>query len=188
MSFKHLRAAALSAGVVGAIALPSPVTASADPCVSSTPSTTSFSDSPVDAGALAPEVTGGAVSLDVGCGLTANYTIPDQPFGMLSGDFLGWFLNTDNSASTGSRTGFAGSDFAIGRKDTSAALLKYNPVTDGFDVVKVLPTAGDFGATVNLNDLGATGAATMTIAGAASWTSPSTGNSFNDWVPDIGQP
>src|SRR4051794_24500169 len=188
MPLKHLRAAALSAGLVGAIALPLPAAASADPCTSSTATTTSFADSGVDGGALAPEVTGGAMSVDGGCVLTASYTVPDQPFGMLSSDFLSWFIDTDGNAATGARTAFAGADYAIGRTDTTAALLKYNAVTDGFDVVKSLTTFGDFGASVNLNDVNAISGARMTVAGAGSWTSPSTGSKFYDWVPDVGQP
>ena len=187
MSLKPLRSAALPLCLLGVVALGSPTVASADPCASSTPNTVSYSDSAVDAGLLAPEITGGTVSLDSSCSLALSYSIPDQSFGMLPSDFMGWFIDTDGNAATGSQSGFTGADYAIGRTDTGAALTKYNPASGKWEAVKAVGTVGDFGAQASLNDLATTSGATMKVAGAGSWTSSSTGNEYMDFVPDVGQ-
>src|SRR4051812_37920875 len=85
-------------------------------CSSSAVNSTSYADTIGDADAgLAPDIASGAIAIDASCGVTATYAVTNRSYGMLSGDFVSWYLDTDNNAATGSQSGFKGADLAIGR-------------------------------------------------------------------------
>ena len=106
----YRRGAALCALSCGALMLVGSGSASAATCYSSTPNSTTYADSPFDGDAgLAPEITAGHISLDSGCNLSLTYSIGNAS-DMVAGDFVGWFVDTDNNAATGASSGFAGAD------------------------------------------------------------------------------
>jgi hypothetical protein len=161
--------------------------ASATTCYSSTPNSTTYSDSPVDGDyGLAPEITAGNVSLDAGCNLTVSYSIGNAA-SMVDGDFVGWFIDADNSAATGVPSGFAGADYALGRLPSGFSVLsRYNAATDSFDYLKDAVPAGAFGVRTNIGDFESPTSATFTFAGAASWDGAY--DSYYDFAPEPGSP
>jgi hypothetical protein len=182
-----LRRALLASAIAAVVGTVGAETASAAPCVSSTANSTSYAD-PLGDGdyGLAPDIASGSVALDGACNFTLTYSIPGQS-SMLSDDFLGWFINSDNSLSTGSQAGFEGADYAVGRLSSgSSTLLKYNPATGKFETYKVAQPSGAFGVQTALSDYDATQGATFAIAGASSWDGAY--DTYFDFAPNVGLP
>lgn len=135
----------------------------------------------------APDASSLGISLDGNCLLTVSYGISNQ--GQLyNGDFLSWFIDTDGNAATGIRSGYVGADYAVARTAAGAAILRYDAVAEDFDTPTALLPVGQFGAQLDLSAVSGLGARAITIAGASSWKSGSTGTTYYDWVPNPGLP
>lgn len=151
-----------------------------------TPTTQNFADAFADEGTgLAPDVVSVNVAVDGNCTASISAGISNQS-SMESGDFFGWFLNTDGNAATGSPSGFTGADLAIARGPGAAQLLPWSASTAQFVDGPSIATAGLFGVAFTLDGYVPYGPRTVTIAGAASWTNASTGSRFYDWAPEPG--
>ena len=181
----HRRGAALCALTCSALMLFGGGSASATACYSSTPNSTTYADSAFDGEyGLAPEITAGNVSLDSGCNLSLTYSIGNAS-SMVDGDFIGWFVDTDNNAATGLSSGFAGADYALGRLPSGfSSLSRYNAATGSWEHVKEAVPTGAFGVRTNVGDFESATSTTFTVAGAASWDGAY--DSYYDFAPEPG--
>lgn len=161
-------------------------TALAATCSSATENGISYGDPYGDAmSGLAPDIVGGAIVSVSNCGFGVGYEVGDQA-AMADGDFLSWFIDTDDNLTTGSPSGFRGADHALGRLPNGyVGLSRYNSATGSFDVVKEGFPLGEFGAGVHLSDFDASPGVTFRVAGGSSWRSPS-GASYFDFAPNTG--
>ncbi len=135
----------------------------------------------------APDASSLGVSMDGNCLMTVSYGIFNQDQ-LYAGDILSWFIDADGNAATGIGSGYVGADYGVARTATGAALLRYDHVTDSFGTPTAITPIGQFGAQFDLSALSGLGARAITIAGASSWKSSSTGTSYYDWVPSPGLP
>ena len=106
---------------------------------------------------------------------------------MLDGDFLSWFVNTDNDTATGSSFGFTGADYVIGRLPSGfVGVGRYSAATGTFELMSEGQPSGAFGARAHLGGFDPSTGTTFRVAGGASWTSSATGNSYHDFAPNPG--
>lgn len=191
MSEKHARrarrryAALLAAAGLTAAALPSV----AHGACASSPVNQSFSDpvGEVPAG-LAPDASSLNLSLDSSCVATISYGIADQSE-LYAGDVLITFIDADGNAATGVKGGgYVGADYSVVRDFDEAIVVRYDAVADRFTTSTPATPIGSFGAQFDLAALGGLGSRVVKIAGATSWESASTGNTYYDWVPSPGLP
>lgn len=109
-----------------------------------------------------------------------------QPGGDGRGDFVSWFIDTDDNVATGSQSGFRGADHVLGRLPNGyVGLSRYNASTGRYDVVKEGFPLGEFGGGVHLSDFDASPGVTFRVAGGNSWTSTS-GAAYFDFAPNNG--
>jgi hypothetical protein len=154
--------------------------AMAETCASSTPSQAAFPHTPQEQ--LVPKVVAIQVTVDGACQLTVQDTVTDRPSGLIDGDSLAWYLNTDGNPSTGSPL-FAGADFVVmllGSYPDRPMLIPY--ASGEFDVEAGTPVARTgFGFTVNINQLNATPGA-FTMVGVSQWRGI---RSYTDFIPPV---
>ncbi len=180
-SRQHLPAILLGLSLLGAT-LPGGAQAA---CVTA-PTTQNFADAFADEGTgYAPDVVSLNVAVDSNCTASISAGISNQS-SMESGDFFGWFVNTDGNPATGAPSGFTGADLAIARVPGAAQLLPWSASSAAFVDGPPIATAGLFGAAFNLDGYVPYGPRTITIAGGSSWTNPSTGSRVYDWAPEPG--
>lgn len=181
--FKSTRrafAALIAAGCAAALAAPS-----ADAACISTPVNQQFADTIGDAPTdLAPEISALTVSVDSSCGATFGYAIVGQDE-LWPGDFLGWFIDADGNASTGSPSAFVGADYSLGRDSDSALLMRWDSGAGKFVAAGTPTLVGPFGVQVDLSSISGFGSRVITVAGGSSWRS-SSGTSYFDWAPTPG--
>ncbi len=161
-------------------------TALAATCSSATENGITYGDPYGDAeGELAPDIVEGAVVSVSNCDFGVGYDVGNQA-AMAEGDFLSWFINTDDNLATGLPSGFPGADHVLGRLPNGyVGLSRYNAATGSYDIVKDGFPLGEFGAGVHLSDFNASPGVTFRVAGGSSWTSPS-GASYYDFAPETG--
>jgi hypothetical protein len=176
------RIAALATTAVAALAAAGPAHAA---CSSSTPSTTSFADSPTDGDSgLAPEIHTVAAAVDGACHVTVD---PGVTYPLITGDSVFVYVDTDGNPATGDPV-FQGADRAIGTLGGYPPLMgAWNPATATMsfaDGQQLTPYAnGGFEAT--LDQLGIAASPTTTALRAASmWEGPL--DDYFDFAPDAG--
>ena len=160
--------------------------AAAATCTSATENAVTYNDAYGDAeGGLAPDIVRGAVLTVSNCGFGVAYDVGNQA-AMADGDFVGWFIDTDDNRATGSQTGFPGADHAIGRLANGYVdLSRYSAATDSFETVREGFPLGEFGAGVSLSDFDASPQVTFRVAGASLWMDPY-GGAYFDFAPEAG--
>lgn len=181
-----LRLILLASCCVLAVAVLIPTSAAAA-CVNSQPASASMADNPYDSEAgLAPEVTALTVAINSSCGINFSFNIIGQP-GLLSGDFVGWMLDTDNNRATGAALGSYGADYAVGMGSAGiASVLRWTGTT--WSTVALAARTSEYGVSTTLDTIGASFGVPIHVIGSASWESSVTGDTFYDWVPEPGLP
>jgi PASTA domain len=147
----------LACAVAGALSLAGSAGAQ---CYSSTPSSTSYADSPFDGDSgLAPEIATVGVAIDAACDYSVN---PGVATSLFQGEAVFEYINTDGNASTGSPV-FNGADVAIGSLGVNGAdppplLGRWDPATATFSFTggPSLSPVGNGGFSATLDQLGVT--------------------------------
>jgi hypothetical protein len=160
-------------------------------CYSSTPAGLTWSDSPLDGDAgLAPEILGVTANLDASCRLAVQDVIAGAPSpgGLVDGDAVGIYLNTDGNPATGSPL-WNGADRAViivgaTGPDLPPGLGTWNGVDFTFGPWLAPYGGGGFSAT--LDELGVAAPATLGIRTGAIWSDGVT--VYGDLAPEVGQP
>lgn len=147
-------------------------------CSASMPSTAGFPHTPTQSGV--PQVSAVNVSVDAACNLTITDTITNRAAGLQPGDALTWYLNTDQTTTTGDPN-LGGADVAVFLQGSTGAatLVPWNPDAGRLDTTlttTVMRT--NFGFTAGLAALSAVPGNVGMIAAASS-----TGSTDTDFIP-----
>jgi PASTA domain-containing protein len=176
-------------GMAAAVALMAVPAASQAACSSSTPSSQAIADSPVDGQAgLAPEMAGVGITVDGACGVSFDPVLTNRPSGLIDGDGVGIYVDTDGNPATGSPT-FNGADRVIitaglTGPDTPPGLGTWNGATFDFTSAPLLPAVGQGGARAVLDQLGVAAPGTINVRVATIWLGVF--DSYGDFAPEPG--
>lgn len=185
-----LRLTAALPAVCALVALAPQTAAAAAPCVSATPAIVTQADSPSDAEAGAPELSGVRATVNADCTVSVRLSV-DNRDALRPDDVLLAYLDTDGDPRTGAES-FGGADLGVGliadedgpgylallgRWDAGAESLDFDDPTE-LDIT----SAGGFGFTVGIDELGLRSGATLGISVAA--LSEPDGDIALDFSPD----
>ena len=160
-------------------------------CYSSTASSQTFSDGAADSElGLAPELLGVAAVTDSACGIGIGPAIAGvSENGLIEGEAVGVYLNTDGSAATGSTT-FGGADKVV--MTVGAAGADYPPAMGSwtgaafrFAGAPTLTPVDAAGFVSTIDQLGIASPATIGIQTASLYEGVS-GNLYSDFAPEVG--
>lgn len=143
-----------------------------------------FRDLPND-GTSAPEIAAVRASVANSCSLRLGLSVSNRPGGLGVGDFLAWYIDSDDDRSTGQSSGFTGADYVVSVLSTGFANLSRYSSGKLVNVKQVSYDA--FGVTIPLSDLSAGADSTLGIYASASYKSES-GESYYDFAPEAGTP
>ena len=158
-------------------------------CYSSTPSSQAIADSPVDGDAgLAPEMAGVGITVDGACGVSFDPVLTNRPSGLIDGDGVGIYVDTDGNPATGSPM-FNGADRVIitaglTGPDTPPGLGTWNGATFDFASAPLLPAVGQGGARAVLDQLGVAAPGTINVRVATIWAGIF--DNYGDFASEVG--